>query len=313
MARYIGARAFALLVMGFFQVNLESYNAESPLPKAIWEIAITVGFFCIWLDYPKDMPKGRRRQFQSGGIALLIVMALLYIGGTPEAPEWLRPQWWGILGLIGWSYLLCAFVFLLSKGKVWVQAIALTFFLLFNIAVHAHWLSAQGGIHPYVWIAGNGAMPALTMGGVFISVLYLEGRRGKRFPAFQRLLVLLGAVAIGLGFGLRFLDGISKIRDTPSWVLICMGISIWVFEALIYLVDVKGKQNWFKQIKPAGTSTLTCYLVPYLLYSIYALCHFRFPSFLNEGIGGLVRSLVTAYVVVWMTGWLEKRRLRLRV
>lgn len=315
LAQYIGARAFALLLMGFFQVNLENYNiASAPLPKAVWEIAITLGFFAIWLDYPKDMQRRKRLLAQCGGAALLAGMALLYKGGTLEDPEGLSPQWWGILGLIGWSYLLCAFVFLLSKGRLSIQVAALAFFLVFNIAAHAHWLPALSGIRHYVWIAGNGAMPALTMGGVVISVLYGAAETaGRRRPAFQRLLIGLGAAAIGLGFALRFLGGISKIHDTPSWVLICMGISIWVFDALVYLVDVRGKQNWFRYIKPAGTSTLTCYLIPYLLYSVYALCHFRFPLLLNEGTGGLIKSLVTAYAVVWMAGWLEKRRLRLKV
>jgi heparan-alpha-glucosaminide N-acetyltransferase len=314
VARYISVRAFALLVMGFFQVNLESYNTGSALlPKAVWEICITIAFFAIWLDYPRDMRPRKRLLLQSGGIGLLIIMSILYKGGTNQDSEWLKPQWWGILGLIGWSYLLCAFVFLVSKGRLSVQLAAMAIFLVFNTAAHAHWLSALSGIHRYIWLSGNGAMAALTMGGVLIAGLYLEANGRGRAPALQRLLILLGAVAIGLGFGLRFLDGISKIHATPSWVLICMGISIWVFDGIIYIVDVRAKQNWFRMIKPAGTSTLTCYLVPYLLYSIYALCHFRFPLLLNEGTGGLIKSMVTALVVVWITGRLEKSRLRLKV
>src|ERR1700749_1075294 len=34
------ARSFALIVMGFFHVNLEEYNKGSILPEAIWEILI---------------------------------------------------------------------------------------------------------------------------------------------------------------------------------------------------------------------------------------------------------------------------------
>ena len=50
---YILTRSFALLVMGFFHVNLEDYNkATAFLPKPLWQIGITVAFFLIWLDYP---------------------------------------------------------------------------------------------------------------------------------------------------------------------------------------------------------------------------------------------------------------------
>src|SRR5580698_9604247 len=47
---YILTRSFALLVMGFFHVNLESYSkVDAIIPRPIWQILITVGFFLIWL------------------------------------------------------------------------------------------------------------------------------------------------------------------------------------------------------------------------------------------------------------------------
>ncbi len=60
VAAYIAIRAFALLVMGFFHVNLENYNDNAILPKAVWEILITISFFLIWLDYPEKMNKQKR-------------------------------------------------------------------------------------------------------------------------------------------------------------------------------------------------------------------------------------------------------------
>lgn len=335
---HIFLRSFALICMGFFQVNLESYNtAAAVLPKALWEICITVAFFAIWLDYPKTMSRSRRMAIQGAGVMLLVVMGILYRGGQPDQVEWLKPQWWGILGLIGWSYLLCAVLFWLSKGRAGWLVAGFLFFLAFNIADHAGWLDGLSDVHDYVWIVGNGAMPAMTMGGVVIGVWYMAAAGGVpaatatgvmaasaaapvtaapspgKARRFRGWLVLAGALAIAAGFALRSLGGISKIHDTPSWVLICTGISILVFDGLIYLVDVRGRSGWFKWIKPAGTSTLTCYLVPYLLYSLYTLCHVKFPTLLNEGTGGLIKSLLTAYFVVWITGMLERRRLRLKI
>lgn len=306
IAGHIGLRGLALLVMGFFQVNLESYNgAAAVLPKAVWEIGITVSFFAIWLDFPKGMSRQRRVAIQWMGVLLLAILALLYKGN--EGP--LAPHWWGILGLIGWSYLLCAGIFLLCKGRNRVLLAAGLFFLLFNVAAHAHWLGFLSGIHTYIWVVGNGSMPTLTMGGVLVAVWY----NGAPRKSFLWGAALVGAVLIALGFGLRSLGGISKIHDTPAWVLICMGISVWVFAFLTWLVDVRGKASWFRFFKPAGTSTLTCYLVPYLLYSLYMLCHFKFPLFLSEGTGGLIKSILTAALVVWLTGLLERARLRLKI
>jgi heparan-alpha-glucosaminide N-acetyltransferase len=314
LVQYIGIRAFALIVMGFFHVNLEDYKISAALlPKSVWEIGITVSFFLIWLDYPRDMNPRKRLACQWGGVLLLLLMAILYKGGESNEIEWLRPQWWGILGLIGWSYLVCALLFLFTKGRLWIQTTAMLFFLFFDCAAHLGWLQALSPIHHYVWIVGNGAMPALTMGGVMVTVIYLDGIGKTKKGVLLPLLILIGGAMIGLGFLLRPIGGISKIHDTPSWVSICMGIAIVVYAIMIYLVDWKGKKNWFRFIMPAGTSTLTCYLVPYLLYSIYGLFHFKFPYPFNEGTGGLFKSIVTAIVVVMITGWLEKRRLRLKV
>src|ERR1700712_1714913 len=50
------SRSFALIVMGFFHVNLENYNSTSAiLREPVWEICITISFFLIWLDYPATL------------------------------------------------------------------------------------------------------------------------------------------------------------------------------------------------------------------------------------------------------------------
>ena len=126
--------------------------------------------------------------------------------------------------------------------------------------------------------------------------------------------IMVGVVYIILGFILRpYTGGISKIRATPEWVLIMAGIGTLSFVVAIYLIDVKGKQNWFKLLKPAGTSTLTCYLLPYLLYALYTLFGFRFPQVLSYGLGGFLRSLATAFFVIILVGLLERRKIRLRL
>ncbi len=127
IAAYIVIRAFAFLVMGFFHVNLKNYNDIAILSKPVWEILITISLFLIWLDYPEKMNK-QKRYFLGAGIVLLVIMAFLFKGGTPQEPVGLRPYWWGILGMIGWSYLICAIIFLFSKGRLLVQVLALLFF-----------------------------------------------------------------------------------------------------------------------------------------------------------------------------------------
>ena len=51
IAVHILLRSLALIVMGFFHVNLESYNSElAGLAKPIYTLLLTTGFFLVWLD-----------------------------------------------------------------------------------------------------------------------------------------------------------------------------------------------------------------------------------------------------------------------
>ena len=108
---YIISRSLSLLIMGFIHVNLEHYSKEAILPKAVWEILVTLSFFLIWLDYPKKMINTRKYILQGSGWMILISMCFLFRGEEDGELLWLRPYWW-ILGLIGWSYLISSIVYL---------------------------------------------------------------------------------------------------------------------------------------------------------------------------------------------------------
>jgi heparan-alpha-glucosaminide N-acetyltransferase len=305
---YILSRSAALLIMGFYHVNLESYNAAALLPKAVWALVITFSFFLIWLDYPETMNKTKKYSLVGTGILLLLIMAALYKGGSPEAPTWMKPSWWGILGIIGWSYLVCAVLYLLSRGKL---TLLILFWILFagvNIAVH------MGVLHGHLWLIGDGSSVTLTMGGMVISGLYAYLVGIGKTRRLWSVMAVLGVALIALGLLIRpYAEGISKIHSTPAWVFICSGITILVFELAIYLIDVKGKKDWFKWIAPAGTSTLTCYLMPYFQVFIMRLFHIKYTLFLNSGAVGLIRSFAISFLLIALVGLMEKRSIRLKL
>ncbi len=311
---YILLRGLALLIMGIFHVNLENYSSTALLPLPVWEILITIAFFLIWLDYPETLKKSRRYLLQGAGVALLIAMAFLYKGeGENHLLIPMQPQWYGILGLLGWSYLICAPIYLLSKGKLWVQFVAWLFFFSFSVAAKAGLLQGLHSVRDYIWIVGSGSMPAFTMAGVAVIVLYQKYISEQDRKQFWLFLILFGLLNIALGFLTRPLGGISKIHDTPAWIGICTGISVLVFVLVIYLIDIKNKKEAFNLIRPAGTVTLTCYLIPYLLYSLYEIVGFQFPQFLSESWGGFFRSVITALVVIQIAGWLSRKHIRLKI
>jgi heparan-alpha-glucosaminide N-acetyltransferase len=306
---YIVLRALALVVMGFFHVNMENYNYDQAiLSYPVFMIILTIGFFLIWLDYPDKLSRPIKYALITFGIIIVATMAYLFKGGNAENPKGLEPQWWGILGIIGWAYLFAATTYLLTKGKFAFLLPAFIVFALINITNHMDLL------HLDLWMIGDASSITLMLGGAVISTLYTIFIGKGKDQNLWILLTMAGISSILFGFIIRpYAGGISKIYSTPAWVFICMGITILVFELLIFIVDFKGKKNWFTLISPAGTSTLTCYLIPYLLYSLFSLINFNYPHYFNYGVGGIIRSFFIAFVVIRIVAFLEKRSLRLKV
>lgn len=310
---HIILRSIALIVMGFFQMNMENYSKQALLPQSIWEIFITASFFLIWLDYPKEKRK-LKLWLQSPGIAILILMAIIYKGNSPQGIIWLRPHWWGILGLIGWAYFACATITLFGGERLLILLAFFAFFVFFNSSVMLDSPAFTGSFWHLIRSLGlgNASNSSITMIGVIAAVLY---RKFQEKPMKIEIILIVMAIALFIfGFSTRPLWGISKIRATPSWTTICAAISILSFAILIFLIDRKGKENWFKMIKPAGTSTLTCYLLPYFHNAIFiSIIGIHLPLVMRTGVAGIIKSLVFALIIVLITGWLEKRRLRLKV
>src|SRR6185312_11808554 len=135
-------RTFALLVMGIYAVNYEEYTTGTALiGKYVWLLCATIAFFLIWHDYPPDWRGTRKWALRCAGIVLLVALAIVYKGGTPEHPSWMRTHWYGILGLIGWAYLCGALLYLYVQDRLVPLTVAALFFLGLSIAASAGWLN----------------------------------------------------------------------------------------------------------------------------------------------------------------------------
>jgi hypothetical protein len=296
-------------------VNLETYDAETAgISKALWQVLMTVAFVLIWNVYPSaKVSNDVQRTLQLMGVALLVYLAVVYSGTGVDGYKGMAPHWWGILGLIGWAYLLCATAQLKFGHSLFAVAGFWVFFMLFNIAHFAGWLSFLSPLEDYVWIAGNGSMPAFTMAGCLVSTLYRQKFGAGDSGRFLTVLVVLGLATLVAGFLLRPAWGISKIHATPAWTEICTGIGILSFAFFYWLVDVKGINPWPRFLLPAGVATLTCYLVPYIVYPAFGLLPFSLPAAFSTGMAGLGKSMLFAVFVVVLTGGLNRLGVKLKI
>jgi predicted acyltransferase len=314
--RHIAERTFALLLMGIFIVNYENIAGDTmPVSKYVWEIGMVIAFFLIWNVYPSNPEKkGLYTALKVAGYLLLAGLAVIYKGGDAQYPSWMETHWYGILGLIGWSYLLGAFTYFLTKDRLGLAIAGWLFFVLFNLANFAGMLEFLDPVKKYVWIVGSGSMPAFVMGGVVASVIYRNAvSRNAIGTTYLVMLVVLGLVCLAYGLGTRPFWGISKIRATPAWVGICTGISFIAFALLFWLVDLQKIKNWASIIKPAGTATLTCYLIPYIWYAVITLAGISLPMFLRTGWIGLVKSACFSLLVILLTGAINRIGIKLKI
>ena len=311
---HIAERSFALLVMGVFFVNGEEINeVASGIQRFQWNLICCTAFIILWNSWPKNMNKFLLRSLKVVAIISLLILAFIYRSGEGEIIHRFATHWWGILGLIGWAYFISAVVYVLSANKFYILFIAWLLFLFICMASHAEWIPRHSVFAKIIGPFGAGSMPAFTMGGVLITLLLLHFR--QRNEINKMTIVFLGIAVILFLCGLYFRTfwGISKIRATPAWVLICSAITIVAFIIIYWLTDKKGKANWFNIILPAGTNTLLCYLLPYYAYDVPMMFHLYLPAFVLTGVIGLVKSFLFAMLIVIITGWLGKAGLRLKL
>jgi len=310
--QHILVRSIALIVMGFFMVNLENINRELlSISKPIYQILMATAFVLIWNLYPdgKAFKKIPEWVMKVLGILILVYLAIIYKGGTVEYPHWMRPSWWGILGLIGWAYLVVSTLFLIVGNRIFWLSVIFLAFLFLNIQQE---IKPFGGF-PDIKLIIGASNYVLVISGLIASVLYVKFNEKGKIREFLVLLGVLALVFIVFGILTRPEWGIKKMGGTPSWSAICAGIGFASFGILYILADILNIRKWASIIGPAGRSTLTCYLVPYFYYGVYSLIGYSLPIFLRTGYIGIIKTLLFALLIVTITGGLEKVKIKLKI
>lgn len=308
---HMGGRTLALVVMGLFTLN--AGGVEGGLSYEWFSVLMVVGFFLTWAVYPKA-EGGRKllyRLMKAAGVALLLGLVVYRdVHGVP-----FETGWWGILGLIGWTYAVCAVVYLFAGDNL--RNIAAAWLVVVLLAVLNHLHEPPSG---FAWqtltlsfLPGDWTLHALGTSGMLATLLMQRYATPRRPAPFIVLMLALGLLMLALGALCHPHWIISKIQATPTWLFYCLAMYFPLLALLYWLTDVWGKASWFRLIKPAGTATLTCYIVPYLWYPLESLLGVHYPAVLDAGVPGLLKSLVFALVIVLLTGLLVKAKIKLKI
>ena len=311
---HIFVRTISLLIIGIFMLNVSRLNSElSGINKNLWAILVYLSVFLIWNQY-RNFSKKIVLVFKGVGFLGLIILALIFRSGTPENISWMETGWWGILGLIGWGYLVTALVYLLCKDSLIKTSFFWILFIALNILSQLRILDFLNPLKPVFGVIIGGNVPLIVMTGLVFS-LVLRNLGKKDIKKFVIAGVVLGILVLGLGFVLRNWFIISKIKGTPSWAMVCNGISILIFMLLYSIIDVLGRKKWAAIFKPAGQNSLTTYLAPDILY--YIIWMFSIPVlFYKHSDYQLVvvfGSIVWALAMVGFAALLSKIGIRLKL
>lgn len=312
LIKHVLFRTIALLIMGVFFVNGESINAGlMGIPTWLWGPLCCLCFILIWNAYPENFNKILTNSLKVLGILVLTALAIYYRGGENGDVRF-QPHWWGILGLIGWAYLVSSLITIFAKNNFYWLLAGWVFFSVLSMVNKAGML--QGDIFYYIPAAIlGGTLPGLTMGGVlasFVFSYYVKKKDNKSLT----LVFLLSAVALViLSILTRPYWGLAKLGATPAWLFLCSAFTLLAFTLIYWIADVWKKAYWFNFVKPAGTDTLLCYLMPFFLYAAFRATGFEFPDILINGGIGLLKSLFIALLCVLMTRWLNAVGVRLKI
>lgn len=320
---HILSRTFALLVMGAFITNSEfRLSPEAPYPIGVYWFLMAIGFIGVWNQYPKPASGGQKNLFRL--FKWIGAGVLLYLAFTFRNPKGgVFGAYWGILGSIGWTYLVCAMIYFFSRDRLkYLLPLFGAFVLICLLGTPLREEFGGKAILAFpernfyqgmlsILHIGNGALPAFTMGGMILSILsaqYADKSDGWKLGKAG----IAAGVFLLLGIGAHHFWIVAKIGATPPWVFYVIALSIALYALLGYLVG-HHITGWFNLIRPAGTATLTTYLVPYVFYGFADVTGIVLPDWATHGFMGLVNCLCFAFVVIGVTGVMEKWHVKLKI
>jgi hypothetical protein len=239
---------------------------------------------------------------------------LKFQSGEAENNGSLITSWWGILGLIGWGYLVAAFIYLLIRDSILNSVVAFVLFLIMNILSKLDLLGTLDIAKPIFGVIIEGNVPMIVIAGM-IAALILKKYSAEKPGKAMLIIGSMGFASIIAGFILRNWFIISKIQATPSWGMICIGISMVVFVLLFWVIDIKKKTKWTFIFKPAGENSLTTYLAPDIIYYLIWSSGIHVLIYKESGlpVAAIIGSIIWAFLMVGLTALLVRFGIKLKL
>jgi predicted acyltransferase len=310
---HVAMRSLGLMVLGLILANRDKVDSQlTGIRASTWTLLALLGAILFWISFPKSVPYHKLfRVLKIAGLVLLVAMFAIFRRLTPDGRvAWIDTSYWEILGIIGWTYLSVCILYIPTRRWRWAQVAWFISLTALNIVSAAHWITFTYKTPSYIWPFKSGAGQSIVMAGVLTSMLFLTD--AFAISRKRKTIVALGfAAALFVSGWLLTPLGISKVRATPTWCLVCSGASICAFLILYWLCDVKKRVSWAIVAKPAGSNTLLTYLLPPLCAAIFG--REVLVARWNHGGPGVLQAVVFTGGVIAISAILTKLKIRLQL
>ncbi|MEY4565309.1 MAG: hypothetical protein RLY14_279 [Planctomycetota bacterium] len=282
-AYHILTRTTSLLVMGLLMVNADSFGGN--WRSGLWSFIMLSCFIIGWMDWPKGLAISAASQSLIR-ISAMIALAFLAAYYKSNRGEWLTIQWWGILGLIGWAYLVTILCYALSGGRQagLVAAAAMLFALYFadpaELLERVRDRTWLGSLGPYLQEGAKlllridsvvdfktviGPLGGCAVLGSILGKQILESRYCSVAETCRSTVYLVaGSFIAAVIYDAAY--GINKINATPAWILYSVSLSTVLWIILWGIVDRGGYHSGLQWLADIGANPLFAFLfVPCLL------------------------------------------------
>ena len=302
----VAVRSGMLLLLGLALGNEKSFDeAATGLSRHWWYLLAIGASLVLWTTWPHGFTVRYPRwviAIRTAAILALAWLLLLFrVHDEHGGLHWLRHAddycRWGILGMIGWSYLATALIYLAVRGHRDLL-IGVIGWLIAAYIGWAHgrlgWLADLDRIVPVGQVLC--AATAIVLAGAAAGTLFADGAGG---PNRSRLwfLVPFGALLFAAGELIRPLHGVDRVRFTDAYALIAAGLCSVAFAFTHFLTDLRRARTGMAIFVPVGQSALLAFLLPQVADHALNLVHMGALPFASRGgVPALVNVALETFV-----------------
>jgi len=325
---HVALRTVLLLWIGIMMVNETPDSAAMGWSGNWWCVLMyfsaILALSSVGLRSTAPEPAANRGKFLNRalrwcGFAGLVVLAFLFRGAQGQriitiAPFSLHTEWYGILGLIGWAYLIASIVFLTFRlNRTAILGCMVLLMCLFAAdragTFEGFWLSRIVGIGESL-----GSLAAISAGGLLLGsrLAANDGNPFRARTAFTTWFVLGCSAAALL---LNRIYGISKNSATPPWCLWACAITAVLWYLCYLICDVRPVELVSRPLELAGRNVLLAYLISEMLPGLLAALHLdRFYDGFAANLGlAILRSVLCSVLVLVLSTNLNRIGFRLKL